>query len=62
MRQNFALAKKKIDGLRNGAEEWTKIKIMKLNIKIIIKIIREIRERTIKQLQLIRGQLWSKIE
>jgi hypothetical protein len=26
LRQNFALAKKKIDGLKNGAEKWTKIK------------------------------------
>jgi hypothetical protein len=23
LRQNFALAKKKIDGLKNGAEKWT---------------------------------------
>jgi hypothetical protein len=27
LRQNFALAKKKIDGLKNGAEKWSKNKI-----------------------------------
>ncbi len=48
---------KNVNGLKNGAKKWIS------KIKNKTKIIREIRERTIEQLQLFRGEKYEmKIE